>query len=144
MVWPNTDLKMVNPYDFPVVIHYRVARGEAVVEILGKERPWDRIAFEREILEEKPFETEQRTDETLPQGFQKYDQLGFPGYEVNRFRKFYRGGKLVKTDKWKLTYKPVTEYLRVGTNPDPDLAPPDDKLPKTPKKPPEGRGRIEQ
>src|SRR5262245_44244681 len=27
VVWPNTDLKMTNSYDFPVVIHYRVASG---------------------------------------------------------------------------------------------------------------------
>ena len=49
VVWPDTDLKLKNPYDFPVVIHYRVANGEAVVEILGKKRPYDKIVFERHI-----------------------------------------------------------------------------------------------
>ncbi len=144
VVWPNTDLKMMNPYEFPVVIHYRVARGEAVVEVLGKQRPWDKIAFEREVLEEKPFETEERPDEKLPEGFQSFDQVGFPGYELMRFRRFYKDGKLVKSDKWKLTYRPVTEYIRVGTNPDPELVPPEEKPPHGPKKPGEGRGRIVQ
>src|SRR5262249_57298921 len=47
VVWPHTDLKLKNPYDFPVAIHYRVANGEALVEILGKPRPDDKIVFER-------------------------------------------------------------------------------------------------
>jgi len=144
VVWPNVDLKMKNPYDFPVVIHYRVARGEAVVEILGKKRPWDKIAFEREVLEETPFQSEKREDEGLPIGVQTYDQEGFPGYKLTRFRKFYRNGKVVKTDKWKVEYKPVTEYVRVGTNLDPLAAVPDVKPHHGPKKPGNGNGRIEQ
>jgi vancomycin resistance protein YoaR len=144
VVYPTTDLKMKNPYDFPVVIHYRVARGEAVVEILGKERPWDEVAFEREILEELPFESEEREEPKWPLGFSAPDQLGFNGYTLTRFRKFYKDGKHVKTDKWKVVYKPVTEYLRKGTNPDPLLAPPEVKEPHGPKAPGEGRGRIVQ
>ncbi len=144
VVWPNTDLKMKNPYDFPVVIHYRVARGEAVVEILGKERPWDEIAFEREILEELPFESEERLDDEMALGTEAYDQLGFNGYTLTRFRKFYKDGKLDHTDKWKVVYKPVTEYVRRGTSESPDAKIPDGKEPHGPKPPKEGRGRIVQ
>jgi len=144
VVWPNTDLKMKNPYDFPVVIHYRVARGEAVVEILGKKRPWDLIAFERAILEESPFETEERPDPKLPAGFQTFDQAGFPGYKMHRYRRYYRDDELIKTDMWTLTYKPVTEYIRVGTNTDPSVLPPEEKPPHGPQKPDEGRSRIVQ
>ena len=66
-VYPTTDLIMKNPYDFPVAIHYRVARGEAVVEILGKPRPWDEVVFERHVIDSTPFETEERLDDTLPE-----------------------------------------------------------------------------
>ncbi len=66
VVWPDTDLKLKNPYDFPVVIRYVVANGEAKVEILGKKRPWDKIVFEREVIEESPFPTEERLDEEMP------------------------------------------------------------------------------
>jgi vancomycin resistance protein YoaR len=144
VVYPTTDLKMKNPYDFPVVIHYRVARGQAVVEILGKKRPWDEIAFEREILEEVPFETEERLDEELAWGSEVHDQLGFNGYTLLRFRKFYKDGKQVHQDKWKVTYKPVKEYIRRGTNEAPDAKVPDGKEPHGPKPPKEGRGRIVQ
>ncbi len=131
VVYPVTDLKLRNPYDFPVVIHYKVARGESVVEILGKERPYDKIAFEREILEELPFDTVTREDDEVPMGSMLIEQEGFPGYKMKRYRKYYKDGKVVKTDTWNLRYRPVTEYARLGTNPDPTLKKP---------KPPKGHG----
>jgi vancomycin resistance protein YoaR len=102
VVWPNTDLKMKNPYDFPVVVRYVVANGEAKVEILGKKRPWDKIVFTRSILEETPFESEERLDEEIALDETSFDQEGFPGYKVLRQRQFYKDGKLVadKTNKW--------------------------------------------
>jgi vancomycin resistance protein YoaR len=126
VVWPNTDLKLKNPYEFPVVIHYRVANGEALVEILGKPRPYDKVVFERHILESTPFSTEERLDDEIPQDVTSIDQAGFNGYKLERFRRFYQGGKLIKSNKWTLEYKPVTEYVRRGTNTEPDAkAPPE-------------------
>ncbi|MBS1118648.1 MAG: VanW family protein [Deltaproteobacteria bacterium] len=120
VVWPNTDLKLKNPYEFPIVIHYVVANGEAKVEILGKERPYDKIIFERKVLEESPFTTEERLDDEIAQDETSIDQEGFPGYKLERLRKFIKNGKTVKTNKWTVLYKPVTEYIRRGTNPAPD------------------------
>ena len=39
VVYPTTDLKLSNPYDFPVVMHYQVNQGSVKVELLGHERP---------------------------------------------------------------------------------------------------------
>jgi vancomycin resistance protein YoaR len=127
VVWPNTDLKLKNPYDFPVVIHYRVANGEALVEILGKPRPYDKIVFERHVLESTPYPTEERLDPDIPQDMISTDQAGFNGYKLERFRRFYKGKKLVKSNKWTLEYKPVTEYVRRGTSTDPDAKAPPEK-----------------
>lgn len=127
VVWPNTDLKLKNPYDFPVVIHYRVANGEALVEILGKPRPYDKVVFERHVLESMPYPTEERLDEEIPKDLTSIDQAGFNGYKLERFRKFFKDGKLVKTNKWTLEYKPVTEYVRRGTNADPEAKAPPEK-----------------
>ncbi len=135
VVWPNTDLKLKNPYDFPVALRYVVANGEAKVEILGKARPWDKIVFEREVIEESPFSTEERLDEEMPLDLTSIDQAGFNGYKLERFRRFYSKGKLVKSNKWTVTYKPVTEYIRRGTNPDPNAKAPEVKEPHGPKPP---------
>ena len=130
VVYPTTDLKLKNPYDFPVVVHYVVSQGTVRVEILGKARPWDKIAFEREIKKELPFETVTREDDTMPLGTQVIDQVGFPGYQLQRRRLFYKDKKEVKAEKWDVSYPPTTEYVRVGTNSDPNLAPPEAKEPK--------------
>ncbi|HUH02300.1 MAG TPA: VanW family protein [Kofleriaceae bacterium] len=135
VVYPHADVKLKNPYDFPIVISYKVARGESTVEILGKARPYDQIAFEREVLEKLAFDTVTRQDMKMPIGSMVVDQLGFPGYRLNRYRKFYKDGKVVKTNKWPLDYKPVTEYVRVGANPDPNLPPPKASKPHGPKPP---------
>ena len=127
VVWPNTDLKLKNSYEFPVVIHYRVANGEAVVEILGKPRPYDKVVFERHVVESTPFSTEERLDEEIPRDVTSIDQAGFNGYKLERFRRFYQGTKLVKTNKWTVEYRPVTEYVRRGTSTDPELKPPTEK-----------------
>jgi vancomycin resistance protein YoaR len=127
VVWPNTDLKIKNPYEFPVALHYRVANGEALVEVLGKPRPWDKIVFERKVLESTPYSTEERLDDEMPQDATSTDQAGFNGYKLERFRRFYKDGKLVKSNKWTVEYKPVTEYVRRGTNTDPDAKAPPDK-----------------
>jgi vancomycin resistance protein YoaR len=119
VAWPHTDFKLKNPYDFPVAIHYRVGNGEAKVEILGKKRPFSKIVFARKLMEESPHSTEERLDDEMPVGVTTLDQGGFNGYKLTRFRRYYNGSKMVREQKWTLTYKPVTEYVRRGTSTDP-------------------------
>lgn len=135
VVWPNTDLVLKNPYEFPVALHYRVANGEAVVEVLGKPRPFDKVVFTRKILEETPYPTEERLDDEMPEGETVVDQPGFNGYKLLRYRRFFVGKKLVREQKWTVNYKPVTEYLRRGTNQDPNAKMPVVKEPHGPKVP---------
>ncbi len=144
VVWPNTDLELKNPYDFPVVIHYRVARGEAVVEILGKQRPWDQVVWERHVLDTTPFETEERLDDSLPEGFTSFDQAGFKGYKLTRVRRFIKDGVEAKVEKWTVIYKPVTEYVRKGTSTDPAAVAPEIKPLHGPKAPASDSLRIVQ
>jgi vancomycin resistance protein YoaR len=133
VVYPSVDLKLKNPYPFSVAIHYRVARGEAEVEILGKERPFDKVEFVREVVEQTKFETVTREDDTIPVGHMVIDQPGYPGYKINRYRNVYRKGKVIKKNKWVLNYKPVVEYVRMGINPDPNLPAPKEKVSHMPK-----------
>jgi len=129
----GTDLKIKNPYAFPVAIRYRVARGEAEAEILGKEKPFDKIEFIREVVEQKPFETVTREDDKIGVGHMVIDQPGFPGYKMYRYRNIIKDGKVIDKDKWTLNYKPVVEYVRMGVNPDPNLPAPKEKNAHMPK-----------
>jgi vancomycin resistance protein YoaR len=139
VVWPDTDLVLKNPYDFPIALHYRVANGEALVEVLGQKRPWDHISFSRHIEEETPYPTEERLDDEMPEGLTQLDQAGFNGYKMKRFRRFYTGSgkamKMVKEQKWTVNYKPVTEYVRRGTSKDPNAPIPKEKEIHSPKIP---------
>ncbi|MBL4635665.1 MAG: VanW family protein [Kofleriaceae bacterium] len=124
VVASKVDLKLSNPYDFPIVIHYKVARGISQVEILGREKPFDYIEFERNIDRRIPFETVTREDSSMGMGHMSVDQMGYPGYKVSRIRRTYKDGEVIKEDKWKLAYRPVVEYARLGINPNPNLPPP--------------------
>jgi vancomycin resistance protein YoaR len=119
VAWPHTDFKLKNPYEFAVAIRYKVGNGEATVEILGKDRPFTKIEFARQVLEETPYSTEERLDEEMPDGQTMLDQAGFNGYKIKRLRRFYQGKKMIREQKWTVTYKPVVEYVRRGTSADP-------------------------
>lgn len=132
------DLKLKNSFEFPVVIHFKVARGESTVEILGADKPFDKIEFRREIKERVPFETITREDMEIGVGHMVVDQAGYPGYKLERVRRIFKDGKVVKKDKWRLFYRPVIEYARIGINPDPNLPAPKAKRGHGPKPAKEG------
>ncbi len=121
------DLKLKNNYDFPIAIHFVVANNRSKVEILGKPRPYDKVTFERKITSRIPFDSVTREDGNMPFGSMAVDQPGYPGYKIVRYRHFHKDGNIVKTDKWKIRYRPVTEYVRVGANPNPNLPVPRSK-----------------
>ncbi len=144
VVYPSVDLKLKNPFDFPVVIHFVVHQGVVRVELLGKERPF-KVAFEREILVETPFSTVTRPDPEMPMGQQFIDQDGYPGYRIKRRRYIFKGKwktnpddenrgdpeELISKREWDLGYPATTQIVRVGTG-----------SPKLPKKTPPPSHRI--
>ena len=124
VVYPTTDLKLRNPYDFPIAVHFKIARGLAVVEILGREKPFDKVEWSATTQKRIPFDTITREDGKMGVGYMVVDQKGEYGFKVKRYRKVLRDGKVIKSDEWNLSYRPVVEYVRMGTNPDPNLPPP--------------------
>lgn len=143
VVASRVDLQLRNPYDFPVVIHYRVARGVSHVEILGKEKPFDEIEFERNIDKRINFETVTREDPNMGMGHMVVEQLGYPGYKVSKTRRVYKDGEVIRTDKWKVRYQPVIEYARLGISPNPNLPAPKKRKGHGPK-PASGRFTMRQ
>jgi vancomycin resistance protein YoaR len=144
VVYPSVDLKLKNPFDFPVVIHYVVHQGVVRVELLGKERLF-KVAFEREVLVESPFPTVTRPDPEMPTGQQLVDQDGYPGYRIKRRRYLFNGQwktdpkdenrgnpeELISKREWDVSYPATAQIVRVGSG-----------SPKLPKKTPPPSHRI--
>ncbi len=116
VVWPSVDLKLRNPYDFPVVLHMTVSSGKVHAEVLGPRRPYQ-VAFERTLDESLPYGTVWRDDARLRSGVERLAQRGRRGFKLKRERKFMQAGEVIKTESWDLNYPPTTEIKRRGTNP---------------------------
>jgi len=116
VVWPDVDLRLRNPFDFPVVIHMVVRSGKVHAEVLGARRPYQ-VAFERELVEAIPYGTIWRNDGLLRSGAKVVSQRGMRGFKVKRTRKIYQAGDLVREESRELSYPPTSEIVRQGTNP---------------------------
>lgn len=125
VVYGAIDMKLRNPYDFPVVLHSVVSAGEVKIEVLGKERPY-KVAFERELKEVLPFKTVVRDDPRLRVGASEVAQQGKRGFKVVRRRKLIADEAVVRTEEWELNYPPTTQIVRRGSSPNgaPAAAPP--------------------
>jgi vancomycin resistance protein YoaR len=128
VVYPDVDLKLRNPFEFPVVLHMTVSQGKVRAEVLGPRRPYQ-VAFERELVEVRPYETIWRHDAALRSGHEVVAQRGMRGFKIKRIRKLYEGGQVVKSEDWEVSYPSTTEIVRRGTNPS-------GEVPERPKAPP--------
>jgi vancomycin resistance protein YoaR len=139
VVYPTVDLKLKNPYDFPIVMHYTVSQGSVKVELLGKARP-RRVVFEREIKTETGFGTQVRRDPTAPAGQKLVLQEGYPGYTLVRRRYIFDESdpppkaatsgttpvaealqaakkKPLAKEQWALHYPATTQIVAIGSGP---------------------------
>ncbi len=128
VVWPDVDLRLRNPYDFPVVLQMVVRQGKVHAEVLGARRPYQ-VAFERELVETLSHRTIYRDDASLRTGSQVVSQRGMRGFKVKRTRKVYQAGDVVREDVKELTYPATSEIVRRGISatgvlPEPTVLPP--------------------
>jgi len=116
VAYPKIDLKIKNPFEFPVVIRYRAQGGVLRAELLGRER-LTTVTFLRHI--DRQTASSERTIERndLPVGVRVVTQLGIPGFVVERFRIIQRGSVGVR-ERSQDKYPPTTQIVMVGTNPD--------------------------
>ena len=130
--YPNIDLQLRNPFDFPVVVGMAVREGKVRGEFYGPKRELT-VTYIRTIIESTPPPTSTIEDDTMPLGVKLIEQRGVPGLKVRRFRILRQG-----TRSWREgsvdRYPPTVHIVKVGTNP--ALAPPEE-LPPSPRPFPE-------
>lgn len=112
--YPNIDLKLRNPFDFPIVIGMSVNDGWVHGEFLGSKRELT-VTYVRTILETKQPPTRTIEDDSMPRGVKVVQQRGVPGYLVRRWRIFQKG-----RTKWRREgldrYPPTPHVVKIGTN----------------------------
>jgi vancomycin resistance protein YoaR len=112
VVYPSVDLKLRNPFEYPVVIHYTVEDGIARAELRAKERPFT-VTLLRKVLGSVPFPVKTVDDPHLARGKEVISQIGVPGYTVRRY-------KIIERDKVAYrfpsidTYPPTVEIVHRG------------------------------
>jgi vancomycin resistance protein YoaR len=114
--YPNINYRFKNPFDFPVVLHEKVAGGVVRAEILGPERKLT-VSYFRRIDEVLPFEEVERETEKLASGERVVTQRGIPGFVATASR-LVRDGAYAERWKWTEKYPPTTQIVMVGTGPE--------------------------
>jgi vancomycin resistance protein YoaR len=125
VVYPIVDLKVRNPYDFPVVVHSHVQGNTVIFELLGKDRP-ARVLFKREIVATRPFARKVEEKKGMPRDRVVRKQHGIPGYKIKRTRMIAYGDGSARKEENVDIYWPTFELYLVapGTDPEPLLPPP--------------------
>ena len=116
VVYPTIDLRMKNPFDFPVVLHETVKNGVVRAEVLGSRRPYT-VTLIRRIDAAVPYEEVERQDPKLPDGVRVLQQRGVAGFKLHRYR-ILRDGEHATRERWTDSYPPTQQIVRVGTSAD--------------------------
>jgi hypothetical protein len=123
VVYPIVDLKLRNPYAFPVVIHAKTDGVKLTIQLLGAARE-EKVSFSREVLETKPYPRKVEEDPKLTGDRVVKKQHGIRGYKIKRTRivLFEDGHK--KTESNVDLYPPTTEIYSVPPGFDETKLPP--------------------
>lgn len=111
--YPDLDLKLKNPFDFPVAVHFTADNGILRAEIRGKRRPYT-VTLLRRITGQSPFPVRVIEDSNVIKGKEVVTQNGIPGYTVRRYQVIETdkvGYRFQTVDK----YPPTTKFVHKGT-----------------------------
>jgi hypothetical protein len=119
VVYPVVDLKIRNPYAFPIVIHSYVEGNTVVFQLLGREKP-ARVTFGREVLATRPYTRKVEEKPGVPRDRIIRKQHGIRGYKIKRTRTIaYRDGTGRKESNVDV-YWPTIELYHVAPGTDPE------------------------
>jgi vancomycin resistance protein YoaR len=124
VVYPIVDLKVRNPYDFPVVIRAKTEGSKLKMQLFGAEKP-AKVSFQRELVDTFPYKRKVVVDPKL-RGSKKVvmKQHGIQGYKVKRTRVvLFKNGTRRKETNTDL-YPSTTEIYEVPPGFDEALLPP--------------------
>jgi hypothetical protein len=113
VAYPDANLRLKNPYDFPVVLRAIVAAGRLRAEVRGPERPHV-ISVVRKLDRAIPFVEVESADATLARGVRVVAQRGVPGVDLHRYR-IRRAGAHAVREVSRDRCPPTPQVVRVGS-----------------------------
>ncbi len=123
VVYPIVDLKVRNPYAFPVVLHAKTEGNKLRMELLGPSRPV-RVAFGRELVRTVPYPRRVVEQPALGGKTVLVKQHGIRGFRIKRSRVLTFPDGTRRTEKNDDFYPPTTEIYEVPVGFDEALLPP--------------------
>ncbi|MCL2776853.1 MAG: VanW family protein [Polyangiaceae bacterium] len=122
VVYPDVDLKVRNPYDFPIVVRAKTEGGKLHIEMLGKTHPVD-VSFGRELVGTVPYKRKVVEDSSLSGNKVLVKQHGINGFRIKRSRVLKSAGHRKKEETTDF-YPPTTEIYHVPVGFDVSMLPP--------------------
>jgi vancomycin resistance protein YoaR len=129
VVYPTVDLKLQNPYDFPIVLHASIDKGALSFELLGAKKPAT-VSFATETVGTASYKRKVEEVAGMTEGQVKLKQRGIRGYSIKKTRVIHLADGHDKVEVTTDTYPPTFEIYQVppGTDVETVLPPlPDDR-----------------
>jgi vancomycin resistance protein YoaR len=119
VVYPTVDLKLVDPYDFPVVVHASIDKGTLAFELYGKRRPAT-VTYATETVGTADYKRKVEELATLAEGKAKLKQKGIRGISIRKTRTIHLVDGADRVEVTTDTYPPTFEIYQVGPGTDVD------------------------
>jgi vancomycin resistance protein YoaR len=124
VVYPEVDLKLENPWPFPIAVHAAADRGTIRVELLGERRPAT-VRLVRETLHVEPYTRRVEVHPELRAGRYLLKQKGIRGYDIRVIRRVTTTDGVSREERTTDRYPETPELYWVAPGIDPDaLLPP--------------------
>ena len=112
VAWPSVDLKIKNPWPFPLVVHAVVLGNELRVQLLGMTKPAD-VRWHTETLAILPFKRKVTESGWLSEGTVIKKQKGIRGYRLRRIRELTLADGTTRVEETIDVYPPTDEHFIV-------------------------------
>ena len=119
VVFPTVDLKLRNPYSFPLVVHAVIDGGKLTFSLRGKEKA-ARVSFDTETVGTYEFKRKIEEVAGMAEGEFRLKQHGIRGYSIKKTRVIHELGGRERTEITTDVYPPTFEIYQVPPGADLD------------------------
>jgi vancomycin resistance protein YoaR len=121
VVYPTVDLKLRNPYDFPIVVHAAIDKGTLAFELYGRRRPAT-VRYDMATVGTADYKRKVEEVPALPEGKVVLKQHGIRGISIKKTRTIHLADGRERIEVTTDTYPPTFEIYQVGPGTDVDSA----------------------